>query len=249
MKSIAFFNNKGGVAKTTTVINVGYILAEVYLRKVLIIDCDGQQNASRFLADEIKEVGIEKALTDASVSPRSSISKTRYKNMDILTSTSFMNSSSEIFKELSTDIQKSNLRKLNEYWKDEYDYILIDMPPALNYLTESIISTTDGVIVPVELGTFAIQGIAAVTDTINKVGASFTGCFISKYDKNNKTEHELKELLISSLGGKVFKTIIPQSYIIKNSQNFKLTAYEYMCWLTPAKRYVELTEEIIRKVD
>lgn len=114
MKSIAFFNNKGGVAKTTTVINVGYILAEVYLRKVLIIDCDGQQNASRFLADEIKEVGIEKALTDASVSPRSSISKTRYKNMDILTSTSSMNSSSEIFKELSTDIQKSNLRKLNE---------------------------------------------------------------------------------------------------------------------------------------
>ena len=181
MKSIAFFNNKGGVAKTTTVINVGYILAEVYLRKVLIIDCDGQQNASRFLADEIKEVGIEKALTDASVSPRSSISKTRYKNMDILTSTSSMNSSSEIFKELSTDIQKSNLRKLNEYWKDEYDYILIDMPPALNYLTESIISTTDGVIVPVELGTFAIQGIAAVTDTINKVGASFRGAPIKKY--------------------------------------------------------------------
>ncbi|HEZ7989324.1 MAG TPA: ParA family protein [Ruminococcus sp.] len=213
------------------------------------MDCDGQQNASRFLADEIKEVGIEKALTDASVSPRSSISKTRYKNMDILISTSSMNSSSEIFKELSTDIQKSNLRKLNEYWKDEYDYILIDMPPALNYLIESIISTTDGVIVPVELGTFAIQGIAVVTDTINKVGASFTGCFISKYDKNNKTEHELKELLISSLGGKVFKTIIPQSYIIKNSQNFKLTAYEYMRWLTPAKRYVELTEEIIRKVD
>ncbi len=201
------------------------------------------------MADEIKEVGIEKALTDASVSPRSSISKTRYKNMDILISTSSMNSSSEIFKELSTDIQKSNLRKLNEYWKDEYDYILIDMPPALNYLIESIISTTDGVIVPVELGTFAIQGIAVVTDTINKVGASFTGCFISKYDKNNKTEHELKELLISSLGGKVFKTIIPQSYIIKNSQNFKLTAYEYMRWLTPAKRYVELTEEIIRKVD
>lgn len=201
------------------------------------------------MADEIKEVGIEKALTDASVSPRSSISKTRYKNMDILISTSSMNSSSEIFKELSTDIQKSNLRKLNEYWKDEYDYILIDMPPALNYLIESIISTTDGVIVPVELGTFAIQGIAVVTDTINKVGTSFTGCFISKYDKNNKTEHELKELLISSLGGKVFKTIIPQSYIIKNSQNFKLTAYEYMRWLTPAKRYVELTEEIIRKVD
>ena len=123
------------------------------------------------------------------------------------------------------------------------------MPRALNFLLESIISTTDGVIVPVELGTFAIQGIAVVTDTINKVGASFTGCFISKYDKNNKTEHELKELLISSLGGKVFKTIIPQSYIIKNSQNFKLTAYEYMRWLTPAKRYVELTEEIIRKVD
>lgn len=147
------------------------------------------------MADEIKEVGIEKALTDASVSPRSSISKTRYKNMDILISTSSMNSSSEIFKELSTDIQKSNLRKLNEYWKDEYDYILIDMPPALNYLIESIISTTDGVIVPVELGTFAIQGIAVVTDTINKVGASFTGCFILNMIRITKRNMSLKNCL------------------------------------------------------
>ena len=229
-------------------INVGYILAEVYLRKVLIIDCDGQQNASRFLADEIKEVGIEKALTDASVSPRSSISKTRYKNMDILTSTSYMNSSSEIFKELSTDIQKSNLRKLNEYWKDEYDYILIDMPPALNYLTESIISTTGGVIVPVELGTFAIQGIAKVTETINKVGAAFMGCFISKFDKSNKSDEQLKELLCSTLGNKVFDTVIPYSNIIRNSINYRMTAYEYMNWMEPSRKYCDLTEEILRRV-
>ena len=65
MKSIAFFNNKGGVSKTTTVLNIAYILGEVYKRKVLVVDCDGQQNASRFLADELSDVGIEKTLVDS----------------------------------------------------------------------------------------------------------------------------------------------------------------------------------------
>ena len=91
MRSIAFFNNKGGVAKTTSVINIGYILGEVYKRKVLVIDCDGQQNASRFLSDEISTIGIETILTDSNVSPFSSLSETRYENIDVLTSTSKMN--------------------------------------------------------------------------------------------------------------------------------------------------------------
>lgn len=64
MKSIAFFNNKGGVSKTTTALNVAYILGQVYKRKVLVVDCDGQQNASRFLADNISEIGLENVLTD-----------------------------------------------------------------------------------------------------------------------------------------------------------------------------------------
>ncbi len=248
MRSIAFFNNKGGVAKTTSVINIGYILGEVYKRKVLVIDCDGQQNASRFLSDEISTTGIETILTDSNVSPFSSLSQTRYENIDVLTSTSEMNNCCEVFHQLAFEEQKRNLNKLADFCEEKYDYVLIDMPPALNHLTECIISIADGVIVPVELGSFSIQGIAKVTDTINKVGTSFIGCFISKFDRKNKADFELKKLLEQNLGSKVFETVIPYSNIIRNSIIYRATAYEYMHWLAPARKYVELTEELIRKV-
>lgn len=248
MKSIAFYNNKGGVAKTTSVLNVAYIIGEVYKCKVLVVDCDGQQNASRFFADTISDTGIDSVLINSSVSPTESLSHTRYENIDILTSTSEMNVCAERFTGLNATEKERNISKLKSFWNEQYDYVLLDLPPALNGLTEKLISTTDGVIVPIELGSFAIQGIAKVTDTINKVGASFIGCFISKYDKKNKADEELKKLLSSNLGNKLFNTVIPYSNIIRNSISYKMTAYEYMHWLGPAKKYVELTEEIIRKV-
>ena len=247
MKSIAFFNNKGGVSKTTTVLNIAYILGEVYKRKVLVVDCDGQQNASRFFADKLSENGIEKALINAAVSPKEALSPTRYEHIDILTSTPDMNRCAEQFHSLSEAEREKNLSKLSGLWSEQYDYVLLDLPPALNSLTEQLIGITDGVIVPVDLGSFAIQGIAKVTETINHVGAAFIGCFISKYNKN-KADDELKLLLNNNLGNKVFSTVIPYSNIIRNSINYKMTAYEYMHWLSPAKKYVELTEEIIRKV-
>lgn len=248
MKSIAFFNNKGGVAKTTSVLNIAYILGEVYKRKVLVVDCDGQQNASRFLAKDLSEVGIEETLTNTATSPKEALSSTRYEHIDVLTSTTAMNICAEKFQSLEATEKDKNLSKLESFWKNQYDYVLLDLPPALNSLTEQLIGITDGVIVPVELGSFAIQGIAKVTETINRVGAAFIGCFISKYDKKNKADEELKKLLENNLGNKVFSTVIPYSNIIRNSINYKMTAYEYMHWLGPAQKYVKLTEEIIRKV-
>ena len=248
MKALAFYNNKGGVSKTTTALNVAYIIGEVYKRKVLVVDCDGQQNATRFLADEYTECGIESVLIKTEVAPNEALSHSRYENIDVLTSTPDMNICAEKFTELTDKEKEKNISKLKSFWNEKYDYVLLDLPPALNGLTEQLISSTDGVIVPIELGSFAIQGIAKVTDTINKVGASFIGCFISKYDKKNKADEELKTLLAQNLGNKMFETIIPYSNIIRNSVNYRMTAYEYMHWLGPARRYVELTEEIIRKV-
>lgn len=248
MKSIAFFNNKGGVSKTTTALNVAYILGQVYKRKVLVVDCDGQQNASRFLADNISEIGLESVLTDYAISPESALSETRYDNINVLTSTPEMNRCTEKFQQLDDTEIINNLTKIIRFWEEKYDYVLLDLPPALNSLTEAIISITDGVIVPVELGTFAIQGIAKVTDTITKLNTAFIGCVITKYDRKNKADEELKKLLENNLGDKIFNTAIPYSNIIRNSMNYKLTAYEYMHWLNPAKKFVELTEEIIRKV-
>lgn len=247
-KVIALYNNKGGVGKTTTAINVSHILSEVCEKKVLVIDCDGQQNTSRFFSDKLPETGVEQVLLRSEVYPADALSSTRYENIDVLVSSERMNQCAERFNQLSKTEQQINLNHLCDFFENQYDYVVLDMPPALNCITENLLRIADGVIVPIELGTFSIQGIARVTDTINKVGAAFTGCFVAKYDKHNKLDAELKTLLDNTLGNKVFSAVIPYSRIIRNSTNYRLTAYEYMHWLPPVKKYVELTKEIVRKV-
>ena len=136
MKSIAFFNNKGGVSKTTTALNVAYILGQVYKRKVLVVDCDGQQNASRFLADNISEIGLESVLTDYAISPESALSETRYDNINVLTSTPEMNRCTEKFQQLDDTEIINNLTKIIRFWEEKYDYVLLDTPP-INVVTDS----------------------------------------------------------------------------------------------------------------
>lgn len=253
MKTIAIYNNKGGVGKTTTVINLAYTMGELNNKNILVIDCDGQSNSSRFFSDSLSEDGVEKSLVEKIISPEIAFSKTRYKNIDIIKSTSKMNKTSTKFELLSIEEQKENLKKLKTFWENDnwslkYDYIILDLPPALNYITEKLLSISDAVIVPIELGTFAIQGIANVTDIINKVGSNFLGCFVSKFDTNNKSDFQLEEILRTNLGEKVFHTVIPYSNAIKNSVNYKLSSHEYMKWINPVKKYEELTSEIIERL-
>ncbi len=132
--------------------------------------------------------------------------------------------------------------------QEKYDYIILDLPPALNSLTQAVISVCDSVFVPIELATFAIQGVTNVTDMIVKTGTNFGGCFVTKFDKKNSADRELLEILRSNLGAKAMESVIPLSRIIKNSINFKLTAAEYMGWTEAGKSYEKLTSEILETV-
>ena len=210
MVKIAFFNNKGGVGKSTAAINVAYAMSCLG-KRVLVIDCDSQMNTFRFFADE----------------PEYSYSgDTRYEAIDV---------------EL--------LRDKRIYYSSELDtgvdYELWDMPPALDEAAKNALSLCDYVFVPIELGTFAIQGIAKVTEAIAETGAKFGGCFVNKFDRDNPADRKLDEFLRNELGNNALKARIPYSRVIKNSISFRQTAFEYAGKSKAAKTYAELTREIL----
>lgn len=244
MKTIAIYNHKGGVGKTTTVINLANELSMA--GKVLVIDFDGQANSSRFFAEP--KAGLETALIKKSFSPTVARSTTRYPNIDIVTATSALNLIAAQFEQLSDEMQTANVRKVVNF-DDSYEYAVLDLPPALTKLTEKVITLSDSVFVPIELGTFAIQGIPAVTNALANCNAKFGGCIVNKFDKENPSDIELLELLKHTLGNKVLNTTIPFSRVIKNSFSYKLTAKEYMKWTAAAEAYEELAEEIAERIE
>lgn len=247
MKSIAFYNNKGGVGKTTSVINIAYQLAAD--KKVLVVDLDGQANISRFFADEPK-AGLEASLKADIVSPTNALCETRYPNIDIITATSAINDVLTDYCRLPEDFQQRIAEKIisetDKPWhKKQYDYVLADLPPALNKLTENIISVCDYVFVPIELSSFAIQGIPTVTNAISDCGAKFGGCFVNKFDRENPADITLMETLKELLGTKALEHYIPFSRVVKNSISYKMTAHEYMEWTFAAECIANLTREIV----
>ena len=244
MNTIAFYNNKGGVGKTTTAITVANELAEKH--RILVIDLDGQANSSRFFAEP--KAGLETALVKKNFSPDVAHSNTRYPNIDVLTSTSALNLVNAQFEQLSDEEQTANIRKVLSYGSS-YDYVLLDLPPALTKITEKVITLCDCVYVPIDLSTFAIQGIPTVTGALTNCNAQFGGCIVNKFDKENPSDNELLELLKSMLGNKVLKTTVQFSRVIKNSFSFRLTAKEYMKWTAAATAFENLAAEIIERTE
>lgn len=213
------YNNKGGVGKTTSVINIAYSLSKMG-KKVLVMDFDEQKNSSRFFLEDGDNRGY---------------APTRYANISIMT----------YDKCKKTDT--AHMTDLLKQKEDEnYDYIIFDLPPALNDLTLSMLGFCDYVFVPIELGTFAIQGITVVVDTLSRIAAKFCGFFVVKFDNENPSDYSLLSVLKDALGAKVLTSNIPFSRVIKNSISYRMIAAEYMDYMIAAKKYGDLTKEIVK---
>lgn len=251
-KIIAVANQKGGVGKTTTTINLGAALAEAG-RNVLLVDLDPQGNASTGLgvAQEDRNITTYDLLVgDATL--EEAIQPTSVPNLAIIPATTDL-SSADI--ELISNEKRSFLLHdaLRQIDIDRYgfDYILIDCPPSLNVLTVNAMVAADSVVVPLQSEFFALEGLSQLMLTIREVRQTanpslrIEGVALTMYDSRNNLSQQVEMDARENLGELVFKTVIPRNVRLSEAPSFALSVLQYDSQSRGSQAYRALAQEII----
>jgi len=215
-KVIAMCNQKGGVGKTTSTINLGAALAE-YGRRVLLVDMDPQGALSAGLG--VPHYELEKTVHNLLIEPRVSIDdvliSSRVKNMDLVPSNIDL-SAAEI--QLVNEVgREQTLARALHPVLDRYDYVLIDCQPSLGLLTVNGLSCSDGVVIPTECEFFSLRGLALLTDTVDKVRdrlnpkLEISGILLTRYDPRTVNAREVMARVVERFGDLVFDTVITRT--------------------------------------
>ena len=249
-KVIAIANQKGGVGKTTTVINLATAMVAVN-KKVLIIDSDPQGNASTGLGIEEKDrdPNLYKLLSKGHLIDNS-IKKTSIPNLDIITATIDL-AASEI--ELANIEEREGRLKTILREVKGYDFFFIDCPPALGLLTINSLVAADSVIVPLQCEFFALEGLSALTQIIDIIKENFNnklkieGLVLTMHDKRNTLSDLVEKDVRNHFKNKVFKTIIPRNVRVSEAPSHGKPVLIYDTTCVGSKAYIELAKEVIFK--
>lgn len=250
-KIISIVNQKGGVGKTTTCVNLATALAAIG-KKVLIIDLDPQGNASTGFGIPtedrintiydvlINEVPIEEA-----------IHKTAVPNLHIVTSTMDL-SGAEI--ELVSMVEREyRLRKAVQAFQSDYDYIMIDCPPSLGLLTLNALTATHRVIIPLQTEFYALEGLSHLLRTIELVktrlntGLEIQGIVLTMADKRNQISRQIEWDVRGHFGDLVYSTIIPRNVRISEAPSHGKPAIVYDMQCVGSRAYIRLARELIKQ--
>ena len=250
-KIIALANQKGGVGKTTTTMNLGASLATLE-KSVLIVDADPQANASSGLGVDIKEV--ECSLYECIVNKadiKDAIYTTDIDNLDIIPShIDLVGAEIEM---LNMDNREKILRQLLEPIREEYDYILIDCSPSLGLITVNALSAANSVIIPVQCEYFALEGISKLLNTIkiikNKLNPTLEieGFLLTMYDSRLRLANQIYDEVKRHFQELVFKTVIQRNVKLSESPSHGLPVILYDADSTGSKNHLALAKEIISK--
>ena len=250
---LAVSNQKGGVGKTTTAINLGTALAAIG-EKVLIVDVDPQGNASTGLGvpRETRRITIYDVVVDGR-SINDAAVKTAVPGLDIVPADADM-SGVEI--ELSQADRRSfrlrdALASHGEAGQTRYDYVLIDCPPSLNLLTLNAMSAADGVLVPLQCEFFALEGLSQLMKTIEMVRQSLNpsleiqGLVLTMYDRRNALSGQVAADVRSHFGDKVYDAVIPRNVRVSEAPSFGKPVLIYDLKCTGSQAYLRLAKEVV----
>ena len=258
---IAVANQKGGVGKTTTAINLGTALAAVGL-KVLLVDFDPQGNASTGLGvrQENRLPGSYGLIHGAA--PGDAIRSTPIPRLDILPSTvELAGSEYELAQyEKPQFLLKKAIRETVGFGTGQpvgvlsgYDYILIDCPPALGMLTVNALVAADALLVPLQCEFFALEGLSQLLNIYERVKSSFNqvlqiqGVVLTMYDRRNNLSEQVAEDVRNHLGSKVYDTVIPRNVRVSEAPSFGKPVLLYDLHCAGAQAYAHLASEMLKR--
>ena len=248
-KIISIANQKGGVGKTTTAINVSSLIAAAE-KRTLLIDIDPQANSSSGLSIQNHNPSVYEVL----------IGKENIKNVIIDSYMPFLDLLPSNINLVGAEIEMVNeegrekmLREALLPVKDKYDFIFIDCPPSLGLLTLNSLTASDSVLIPVQCEYFALEGLGQLLNTINIVkqhynpGLSIEGVLLTMFDTRLRLSHQVAEEVRKYFGNKVFETIINRNVRISEAPSYGKPIILYDAISTGAKNYMALANEVLEK--
>ena len=249
MKKISVLNIKGGVAKTTSAINIAAILAEKG-NKVLVVDVDAQSNLTMaFKAYDIDDLSVSDILLSKSVEVDEVIKETEHENIDILPSNiSLAFTEKKILLDVTRN-QQNRLKRILDKLEDKYDYCIIECPPSLNMITINALVASDEVIVPIKIDKFALDGLEYLLESIDEIkeefnpSLKFRGCFVTM-DTATTVNKEIKKALKNILGDKMFDTSIRQNISVVEASFEQMPVVNYKKNSNASKDYLSLVKEV-----
>ena len=249
---LGVINQKGGVGKSTTSVNLSAALGEQGF-KVLLVDLDPQGNSSSGVGFDKTECELSSydCLLNDDVETKEIIVGVDTRGVDLIPATiDLAGAEAELVQEIS---RESRLKEAIEEIRDEYDFVIIDCPPSLGLLTINALTASDKLIIPIQCEFFALEGLAKIVDSVNMVKKRLNkkleifGVVITMFDGRTSLAKQVAEEVTNYFGEKVFKTKIPRTVRISEAPGYGMPITEYDSNGKGAVAYRELAEETIKR--